>query len=271
MTSKRRIPETTRAACASNSACFYMLIALVFASSVVATVYFCGSMSGGMNMPGGWTMSMMWMRMPGQTWMASAAMFLLMWLAMMVAMMLPSALPIFLSHRRVLDAQGETRVGMPTTMLAGGYFFVWLVIGALVYAAGVIFALATMQSAGLSHAEPVLSGVALVISGCLQFTAWKTCGLQRCRDPQAYAAPRACGKCQAAWLHGLSQGASCALCCSGPMLSLLALGAMNLTVMAIIAVVIAMEKLIPKPELVVRISGIVAVCVGLVMMMRPLF
>jgi predicted metal-binding membrane protein len=250
---------------------FYAVVALVFAASVAATVYFCVSMSGGMDMPGGWTMSMMWMRMPGQTWAGSAAMFLLIWLAMMVAMMLPSALPILLSHRQALYAQSETRVGMPTMMLAGGYFFVWLVIGALVYVAGVIFALATMRSAGLSHAEPVLSGIALVISGCLQFTDWKMCGLRRCRNSQACVALRACRKCQAAWLHGLSQGASCAICCSGPMLTLLALGAMNLTVMAIIAVVIAMEKLMPKPELVVRISGIVAVCSGLVMMVRPLF
>ena len=45
-----------------------------------------------MEMPGGWTMSMMWMRMPGQTWFASALSFLFMWLAMMVALMLPSAL-----------------------------------------------------------------------------------------------------------------------------------------------------------------------------------
>ena len=41
-----------------------------------------------MPMPGGWTMSMTWMRVPGQTW-AGAASFLAMWIAMMVAMMLP--------------------------------------------------------------------------------------------------------------------------------------------------------------------------------------
>jgi predicted metal-binding membrane protein len=49
-----------------------------------------------MEMPGGWTMSMMWMRMPGQTWFASALSFQSMWLAMMVTMMMPSALPMFL-------------------------------------------------------------------------------------------------------------------------------------------------------------------------------
>ena len=69
--------------------------ALVFIASVALTIAWCASMSamGGMPMPGGWTMSMAWMRMPGQTWPGAAASFLGMWVVMMVAMMLPSLLP----------------------------------------------------------------------------------------------------------------------------------------------------------------------------------
>jgi predicted metal-binding membrane protein len=60
-----------------------------------------------MEMLGGWTMPMMWMRMPGQIWAASATSFLLMWLAIMVAMMMPPALPMLLNTRRSL---AETKV-----------------------------------------------------------------------------------------------------------------------------------------------------------------
>ena len=44
--------------------------ALLFVTSAVVTMVWCASMSAmaGMPMPGGWTMSMAWMRMPGQTW-----------------------------------------------------------------------------------------------------------------------------------------------------------------------------------------------------------
>jgi predicted metal-binding membrane protein len=70
-------------------ASFFVLSGLVFVVSASATIFFRRSMSGRMDMPGDWMMSMMWMRMSGQTRTASAAMFLLMWLAMMVAMMLP--------------------------------------------------------------------------------------------------------------------------------------------------------------------------------------
>jgi len=43
-------------------------------------VYFCRSMCCEMEMPGHWTMSMMWMRMRGQTWGGIGVSFLLMWL-----------------------------------------------------------------------------------------------------------------------------------------------------------------------------------------------
>ena len=48
---------------------FFGLSALLFAASAVLTVLWCRSMSamGDMPMPGGWAMSMTWMRMPGQT------------------------------------------------------------------------------------------------------------------------------------------------------------------------------------------------------------
>ena len=53
--------------------------ALLFAASAAGTAAWCGSMSGGMPMPGGWTMSMAWMRMPGQGWLGAAASFMEMW------------------------------------------------------------------------------------------------------------------------------------------------------------------------------------------------
>ena len=51
---------------------FIGISALVFVASAAATIVWCTSMAAtrGMPMPGGWTMSMTWMRMPGQTWVA---------------------------------------------------------------------------------------------------------------------------------------------------------------------------------------------------------
>ena len=83
-------------------------------------------------MPGGWTMSMVWMRMPGQSWLAITASFLGMWVVMMVAMMLPSAAPMILLYSglaRAARAKGATLA--PTSIFAGMYLAVWGVFSAL--------------------------------------------------------------------------------------------------------------------------------------------
>ena len=68
---------------------FLGISALLFGVSVALTILWCASMSEmpGMPMPGGWTMSMAWMRMPGQTWLGTATSFVGMWAVMVVAMM----------------------------------------------------------------------------------------------------------------------------------------------------------------------------------------
>jgi predicted metal-binding membrane protein len=248
---------------------FVVAWAGVFGGSVAATIYSCRSMAGSMDMPGGWTMSMMWMRMPGQTWVGAVSMFLMMWLAMMVAMMLPSALPMLLSYRRALQSTGVTRLGMPTALMAAGYFAVWTAVGGLIYPIAVAATWAAMRWTSVSAAVPAIAGAGMVIAGSLQFTSWKMAGLCSCRDPRA-CATRARGGWREAWRGGLRQGVSCAVCCSGLMLAMVVLGAMDVTVMVVVAVLIALEKIIPRPEWIVRISGAAAVAIGAAMIVHSL-
>src|SRR5215813_13409329 len=110
---------------------FFCVSALLFAASAAVTVVWCSSMSamGEMPMPGGWTMSMAWMRMPGQTWPVTAASFLGMWIVMMVAMMLPSLVPMLRRYRQAVGRTGATRLGRQTALVGLGYFFVWTLFG----------------------------------------------------------------------------------------------------------------------------------------------
>ena len=147
---------------------------LAFAAGVAATAHFCRSLCCEMEMPGGWRMSMMWMRMHGQTWFASAISFLLMWLAMMVAMMMPSAVPVFLRTKRPWPS---------LCWMASGYFAIWLAAGVGVYALGVAFAAIAMRSEVFGRAVPWLLAASLIAAGAAQFTRWKMTHLLRCRSP----------------------------------------------------------------------------------------
>ena len=186
---------------------FLAACVLAFVVSVAAPVYFCRSMCCDMRMPGGWTMSMMWMPMPGQTWLGSATTFLLMWLAMMVAMMLPSALPMFLTTRRSLAETGTTNSGASMSLMASGYFAIWMAAGAGVYALGIAFAATVTRWEFFSRAMPVLSGLALMAAGAFQFTRWKMSGLLRCRSP--LGCHTSCPVRETSFLIGFKQVAAC--------------------------------------------------------------
>jgi predicted metal-binding membrane protein len=237
----------------SSSSEFIAVCVLAFVASVVATVYFCRTMGGGMLMPGNWTMSMMWMRMPDQTWVASAFDFLLMWLAMMVVMMLPSALPTFLKTRRAPAS---------LSVMATGYFAVWLAAGAGVYVLGVLFAAATMRWDSISRSVPMLSGASLIAAGMFQFTRWKLAGLLRCRSP--FGCLTLCPEREPSFSLGCKQGAACCFCCATPMLVMIVLGMMNPFVMIGVAGMIAVEKILPRPEIGARFVGVLAFIAGVV-------
>jgi predicted metal-binding membrane protein len=241
----------------------YAAAIVVFALSAAITLYLSHSMSGGMSMPGHWTMSMMWMTMPGQTWFVAALAFLGMWLPMMVAMMLPSTLPMLLVYRRASAFRGEPRLGWFTVTLGMGYFFVWLLFGAVAYAGGEAVARAAMHWITFSRLVPVLAGAALVLAGVFQLTPWKSVCLKHCRDPLVLVAHHLHGGWRGALRLGLHHGAFCAACCWALMLIQFVLGVMNLAVMVIVGVIIALEKLLPRGELVARLTGLVSILGGI--------
>jgi len=254
----------------TNTVAFYAAIAFVFCFSIVATVYFIRSMSGSMQMPGGWQMSMIWMRMPGQNWLSASAMFLFMWLAMMVAMMLPSAFPMLFTFRRSLMQQEPRFASASTWLVACGYFLIWTTMGVVVYAAGGSLAFAAMRWPGVSSAMPLLGGASLIVAGVFQLTRWKRNALNHCRDSLTCRLPENGIAGSAALKHGLNQGLFCGICCSGLMIALLAAGMMNPLVMLAIAVVIALEKLLPNPKPIIRLTGITAILAGIAMMLAAL-
>src|SRR5437867_9964985 len=87
---------------------FLGVSALLFAASAAVTIAWCASMSalGEMSMPGGWTMSMAWMRMSGQTWAGTALSFVSMWVVLLLAMMLPSLVPMLRRDRLAVVRSG---------------------------------------------------------------------------------------------------------------------------------------------------------------------
>jgi predicted metal-binding membrane protein len=221
-----------------------------------------GAMAGDMPMPGGWTMSMLWMRMPGQTWPGAVASFLVMWVPMMVAMMLPSLVPTLWRYRQALGRTGGTRSGLLTMLVAVGYFSVWSALGILIFPLGVALAETEMQQPAAARAVPIAVCVVFLIAGALQFTQWKAHQLACCRQaPESgRTLPAGAG---AAWRHGLRLGLNCSCSCAGLTAILLVVGVMDLPAMAVVTAAITIERLAPAGERAARAIGAVVLGTGL--------
>jgi predicted metal-binding membrane protein len=270
---RERAPScTTGAGTVSGRAserAFLVISALLFAASASVTLVWGATMSamGEMPMPGGWMMSMAWMRMPGQTWAGAAASFLGMWVVMMVAMMLPSLVPMLWRYRQAVGRTNEARLGRLTALVSVGYFLVWTVFGMAAFPLGVALAAVEMQLPALARVVPIAVGVVVLIAGALQFTAWKAHRLACCRETLGHGRSLA-ADASTALRHGLRLGLRCSYCCAGLTAILFALGVMDLQAMAVVTAAITVERLAPAGERVARAVGTVAVGVGFYLIAR---
>lgn len=248
---------------------FFGATALLFAASATATIWWCASMSamGEMPMPGGWTLSIAWTRMCGQTWSDAATSFLGMWVLMMVAMMLPSFAPVLWRYRAALGRTAGMRRASLTALVGAGYFCVWTVFGMIAYSVGVVLAALEIQWPALARAVPIAAALVVLGGGALQLTAWKARHLACCRAAPAHgdALPARAGT---AWQYGVRHGLHCGYCCAGLTAILLVIGIMDLRAMALVTAAITAERLVPAGERVARGVGIAAVGAGVWLIMR---
>lgn len=209
----------------------------------------CASVSamGDMPMPGDGSMSLTWMRVPGQSWLAAAATFVGMWSVMMVPMMLPSVTPLLWRYRRALETTAAVRRGGLMALAAAGYFVVWSALGVAVFPFGAALAALQMQMPAVSRAVPTAAGVVVVIAGLLQFTAWKARQLACCRD-DLRSGHSAATDARSAWDLGVRAGLRCGRCCAGLMMVLLVIGVMDWRAMALVTAAITAERLAPAGE-----------------------
>jgi predicted metal-binding membrane protein len=248
---------------------FLAVSALLFAASAVTTVIWCGSMSamGEMAMPGGWSASMVWMRMPGQTWLGAGTSFLGMWVAMMFAMMLPSLVPMLWRYRQALCRTGKARLGRLTALVGVGYFLVWTLLGMAAFPLGVTVAALERQLPQLARAVPVATGAVVLLAGMLQFSAWKRHRLACCREAPGCGA-KLLPDAATAWRHGVHFGLQCSYCCAGLTVILLVMGVMDLRAMGVVTAAITAERIPPFGARLARAIGALGVGAGLFLIAR---
>jgi predicted metal-binding membrane protein len=218
----------------------------------------------GMPMPGGWTLTMTWMRMPGQTWLEAGGTFLAMWTVMMVSMMLPAFAPALRRFQRGV----RRRRTVAAIGFAAGYIGIWSTLGLLLFPAGVSFSALAMRSAMLSTVTPFMGGLVVLVAGALQFTSWKARALVRCHHLE-YGVGSQPRMPRDALRAGVRLGMKCAYCCAPLTTILLVTGVMNLLGMVLITFAINAERLTGSVNA-ARMVGAGVLASGIVLVGRAL-
>ena len=194
--------------------------------------------------------------------------FLGLWVVMMAAMMLPSVAPVAVLWTRLISgaSTGSGRV-MRMSLFLGGYLLAWAAFGAVAFAA-------LAGTGRLLTASPTAAkwlGVAIFITaGIYQLTPWKDWCLRRCRSPIGALMYYLGFKGRSRDVRvGLHHGATCAGCCWGLMILLIAVGVMNVAVMAALAVVIFAEKLWRHGKPFGQAVGVLLVAIGVLAIWFP--
>jgi predicted metal-binding membrane protein len=194
--------------------------------------------------------------------------FLGVWVVMMAAMMLPAVTPVAVLWARLITGAttGPRRVLRMSLFLAG-YLLAWAAFGAVAF--GVLDGAGRLLTASPAAAKWL--GVTIFIAaGSYQLTGWKDWCLRRCRSPigalMYYV--RFSGLSRDVRV-GLHHGATCAGCCWSLMIVLVAVGVMNVAVMAALAVVIFAEKLWRYGKPFGQAVGVLLVTVGILAIWLP--
>ena len=190
-------------------------------------------------------------------WSSTDAIFMFfMWAVMMFAMMLPSVTPTVLIFGRVRQKRKVAgQIFAPTGAFVAGYLLVWVGFSILATTANWSLHIGGLMSSTMGNVGPQTGGLLLVAAGVFQWTPLKNACLDHCRSPMSFLMQHWREGSSGAVLMGLHHGIYCLGCCWLLMLLLFVLGVMNLPWVALLAIVVLVEKIIPRGEILSRILG----------------
>lgn len=187
----------------------------------------------------------------------------LMWLEMMVAMMIPSAAPMILTFARVnRQRRMQERPFVPTSLFVLGYLVIWGVFSVLAAVAQWGLHGAALLSPMMTTTSPVLGGGLLVFAGVFQWTPWKHTCLRHCRSPLQFLLVDWRDGARGALVMGIRHGAFCAGCCWLLMALLFVAGVMNMLWVAVITLLVLIEKAVPYGLRLAGVAGLLLAAWG---------
>ena len=189
-----------------------------------------------------------WMPPMSGEWLFTDFLFLfLMWAVMMIAMMTPSILPMIMLFT-TLNSKNirENKVSANPLYLLSGYLMSWVLFSLLITIPQYGLHKAGLLNPMMEPTHALLGALVLIGAGLYQFSSFKDACLTVCQSPLSFMMNNWKEGNLGAFVIGYKHGFYCVGCCWFLMLTLFALGVMNIMWVVILTLFVMFEKLSVK-------------------------
>ena len=197
------------------------------------------------------------MAMDPQPWsIATFVLMLVMWWVMMIGMMIPSAAPMILVYARVQRKRHPDESLMSrSSIFTLGYAVAWLGFALIATLLQWALSEAALLSPMMASTSRYLGAAIFLAAGLYQLTPLKHVCLAHCRTPIHFLTTHWRNGRVGVLRMGVDHGTYCVGCCWFLMAMLFFGGVMNLLWVGAIAIFVMVEKLMPRGQLLARVSG----------------
>lgn len=193
----------------------------------------------------------------------------LMWFVMMVAMMTPSVAPLILIFAMVnRQKKQQQNPFVPTGYLLCGYFLIWAGFSLLATLLQWLLQNISLLNPEMETTNKILGSFILIAAGIFQFTPLKQRCLNYCRTPIDFIHRNWKEGRTGALRMGIENGVYCLGCCWVLMTLLFVSGIMNILWIALIALFVLIEKILPKVKWVSFIAGGALIMYGTLLLVK---
>jgi predicted metal-binding membrane protein len=213
-----------------------------------------------------WTVDEM-QGMDGGPWtgLGVLAWFVGIWVVMMAAMMFPSVAPTVALYSRMT----KSRSPVAPLLFTSGYLVAWTSVGVFAFAVATAGGRISGDLLAWDRAGRWIAGTTLIVAAVYELTPLKDVCLGKCRSPLGFLLGSWRNGRSGALKMGARHGAWCIGCCWALMASLFALGVMSVVWMAVVAGLIAFEKLVPSRRAATYGTATILFVLGVLLVAAP--
>jgi predicted metal-binding membrane protein len=185
---------------------------------------------------------------------SGVGLYLVMWGVMMIAMMYPSSVPLFRIYSNTLEGTTTAQKVGRVSVFVGTYTLVWTSTGVVPLVVNAAVPLATVAN---QHSTPLFGGTLLLLS-VYQLSPYKDRCLKYCRTPlgflMEYHRPGIRGAAETSFRFSVF----CVGCCWALFALMVVVGSMNVLWMAVLTVVLSVERVVGWGDRLARGVGVAA-------------